>query len=516
MHNSYFFLKFLSAELHEQLKGWRMVSCFSQSKDELVIEFNNSKRSFFIKASLQSDFCCLSFPTSFNRARKNSVDLFPETILKEVQSVTQFTNERSFSINLSDGLRLIFKMHGNRANILVAEGERVTGIFRNHLQADLNLIPSELNRKLDWSQRADIQNESDFKKTFFTLNNRNWEYLYDQGFEKADAGGKWNLLQGLRNQLEKADFFITRKDGEIGLALYSDGETLRQTTNAIQALNEFFLLHVQTDSVSNEKQKALAQIREREKQATSYITKNQPLLDSILKDDHYQLWGDLVMASIHQIQKGQEAVSLENFHEPGKFISVKLKKDITPQKNAEVFYRKARNQKIEIEKLSSAVSEKRALLEKLSTLKAEIEKSESPKQIQELIGQIGLTKSQKQEAIRVPFREIEFKGFNIWIGKSATDNDELTLKFTHKDDLWLHAKDVAGSHVVIKQQSGKVFPKDVIERAAELAAFYSKRKGETLAPVAYTQRKFVRKRKGDPPGAVVVEKEKVIMVEPRE
>jgi predicted ribosome quality control (RQC) complex YloA/Tae2 family protein len=515
MHNSYFFLKFTSAELNEQLTGWRLVSCFSQSKDELVIEFNNSQKSFFIKALLQSEFCCLSFPTVFNRARKNSVDLFPEIILKEVQSVTQFTNERSFAINLSDDLHLIFKMHGNRANVLIAEDERVTEIFRNHLQADFNLIPSELNRELDWSQRTDIQSESDFKKIFFTLSNQNWEYLNTKGFKKADLLGKWNLLLNLRKQLEKGDFFITRKDGEIRLSQYPDGETLKQTSSAIQALNEFFLLHVQSDSISNEKQKALAQIREREKQASSYISKNQPLLDSILKDDHYQLWGDLVIANLHQIKKGSETISLESFREPGKFLSIKLKKDITPQKNAEVFYRKARNQKIEIEKLSGAVNEKRALLEKLSALKAEVEKSESPKQIRELIGQIGLTKSQKQEAIRIPYRVVEFKGFTIWIGKSATDNDELTLKFTHKDDLWLHAKDVAGSHVVIKQQSGKVFPKDVIERAAELAAFYSKRKGETLSPVAYTQKKFVRKRKGDPPGAVVVEKEKVIMVEPK-
>jgi predicted ribosome quality control (RQC) complex YloA/Tae2 family protein len=127
----------------------------------------------------------------------------------------------------------------------------------------------------------------------------------------------------------------------------------------------------------------------------------------------------------------------------------------------------------------------------------------------------GFTKSQQQDVVRLPYRETEFKGFIIRIGKSAADNDELTLKYSHKDDLWLHAKDVAGSHVIVKQQSGKEFSKDVIERAAQLAAFYSKRKGESLCPVAVTAKKFVRKRKGDPAGAVVVEKEKVILVEPK-
>ena len=115
----------------------------------------------------------------------------------------------------------------------------------------------------------------------------------------------------------------------------------------------------------------------------------------------------------------------------------------------------------------------------------------------------------------MPFHEFEFKGYKIWVGRNAESNDKLTLKYSHKDDLWLHAKDVAGSHVLIKHQSGKNFPKDVIERAAELAAYNSKRKTDSLCPVTVTPKKFVRKRKGDPAGAVVVEREDVIMVEPK-
>jgi predicted ribosome quality control (RQC) complex YloA/Tae2 family protein len=109
---------------------------------------------------------------------------------------------------------------------------------------------------------------------------------------------------------------------------------------------------------------------------------------------------------------------------------------------------------------------------------------------------------------------VEFKGIRIWIGKNAQSNDTLTLKYGYKEDLWLHAKDVAGSHVLIKHQAGKPFPKDVVEHAAQLAAYYSKRKNESLCPVAITPRKFVRKRKGDKPGAVVVDREEVVMVEP--
>ena len=104
-------------------------------------------------------------------------------------------------------------------------------------------------------------------------------------------------------------------------------------------------------------------------------------------------------------------------------------------------------------------------------------------------------------------------GFRIWVGRNAQDNDVLTFRHSYKEDLWLHAKDVPGSHVLVKFQAGKKFPKDVIERAGQLAAYNSKRKTETLCPVSVTPKKFVRKRKGDPAGMVVVEKEEVILVD---
>ncbi|MDX5346758.1 MAG: NFACT RNA binding domain-containing protein, partial [Hymenobacteraceae bacterium] len=113
------------------------------------------------------------------------------------------------------------------------------------------------------------------------------------------------------------------------------------------------------------------------------------------------------------------------------------------------------------------------------------------------------------------FKEFEHQGFKILVGKSAQNNDLLTQKHAHKEDLWLHAKDVSGSHVVVKHQAGKNFPEPVIEKAAQLAAFYSKRKNDSLCPVMYTPKKFVRKPKGAAAGAVFVEREKVILVSPQ-
>ena len=81
--------------------------------------------------------------------------------------------------------------------------------------------------------------------------------------------------------------------------------------------------------------------------------------------------------------------------------------------------------------------------------------------------------------------------------------------------MWLHVKDAPGSHVLIKKQGISPIPKPVIERAAELAAYFSKRKTETIAPVIYTEKKYVRKINGSPPGQVTVMKEQVLLIHPK-
>jgi predicted ribosome quality control (RQC) complex YloA/Tae2 family protein len=221
------------------------------------------------------------------------------------------------------------------------------------------------------------------------------------------------------------------------------------------------------------------------------------------------------MANLHQIKVGMDTITLPDFYQENKPVEIKLKKDLSGQKNAEIFYRKSKNQQIEIQKLTEGIAIKQKDIANQKEKIEAIELASDLKTLRSLTDSLGLKKEAEKKEKPLPYHEVEFQGYKIWIGKNAQHNDTLTLKHTFKEDLWLHAKDVPGSHVVIKHQSGKNFPKDVIERAAQLAAFNSKRKTDSLCPVAYTPKKFVRKRKGDPAGAVIVEREEVILVEPK-
>ena len=515
MHNNYYFLRKLSAQLEPIIQGSVISECFSQNKDELIIRFEIKEKSFFIKASLQSGFCCLFFQDDFTRARKNSVDLFEALIGLKVESITQYTNERSFSINLNEEYKLLFKMHGNRANMILFQHEGAVQLFRNHLTADAEINLNKLDREIDFSFEAFEQHIDDLPNLYYTFGKPVWSFLERNNFSDKSDVEKWQSIQDLLTYLKNPTYYITEADHKISLSLFPDENILQKFKQPIEALNEFFQLYTRTFAFLSEKREALSKLKTKLQGSFSYLAKADKKLKELREDAHYKIWADLLMANLHLVKPGQGKISLPDFYKENNLIEIKLKKDLSAQKNAEVFYRKSKNQQIEIDKLTESFKLKQKEITDVQQKIAALESSEDLKSLRSLIDSSGIKQEESKKENPLPYHEVLFNGFKIWIGKNAQHNDTLTLKHSFKEDLWLHAKDVPGSHVVIKYQAGKKFPKDVIERAAQLAAFNSKRKTESLAPVAYTLKKFVRKRKGDPAGAVVVEREEVILVEPK-
>ena len=289
---------------------------------------------------------------------------------------------------------------------------------------------------------------------------------------------------------------------------------IRKFDDQLQAIHEFFIYYTQQDSFEKEKSSLVSALTSKLHATESYSDKIRTKLDELKKDNNYKVWADLLMANLHAIPAGTERVTLPDFYRNDHPTVIKLKRDISPQKNAAIFYRKAKNQHIEITHLQKILTSKEQEKDTLTRQLEQIVSADDIKNLRKITESVEINPSKEKEVASLPYREVEFNGYKIWIGKNAPNNDTLTLKYSYKEDLWLHAKDVAGSHVLIKYQSGKNFPKDVVQRAAELAAYYSKRKNESLCPVSVTPKKYVRKRKGDPAGSVVVEREEVLMVVP--
>lgn len=514
MHSNYYFLRQLTTHLRPRLINTVISECFSQQKDELIIRFETDTRPFFIRASLQAAFSCLSFPDDFARARKNSVDLFQELIGTRVIDVVQFTNERSFAISLTDTYQLLFKLHGNRANVILLHQEAPMALFRNHLVQDMALHPSSLNRTIDWSREAFEQHRHKPEGLYVTFGKIPWRYLHEQHYAQQPVDQQWQLIQALLQTLEHPTYSCTTIDDTLHLTLVPTGTIIKTYTDPLTAVTDFFHQYISTAAFRQEKQQALQLVEARLQGSVNYLAQARARKQEIEQDDQYKAWADILMANLHAIPAGADSITLPDFYHNNALTTIRLRKELTAQKNAEVYYRKSKNQHIEITRIAEAIAAKEQAIPRLQQQLEQLRSITDLRELRQRVQALGLIHEQQQKEDPLPYHEVIAQGFRIWIGKSARHNDILTQQYAFKEDLWLHAKDVPGSHVVIKYQAGKPFPKPVIERAAALAAYYSKRKTDTLCPVLFTPRKYVRKRKGDPPGAVVVEREEVMLVEP--
>ncbi|GAB2607718.1 NFACT RNA binding domain-containing protein [Belliella aquatica] len=515
MHFNYHFLKFLCPALETRFLGAEIVECFSQNKDELIIGLTLDKNDLFIQANLLPSISCLAFPEDFKRGKRNTVSLFPDLIGQKVKSINPISFERAFVISLESGDSIVFKLHGTRSNLLFYKSEEHLPykIFRNELKDDWSIRTKDLAKNLDLSKENFEALEGNASKFLPTLGKIPREWLKQRGYIESNLEEKWGLLQELLDMLESPLFTIIESGNEHNLSLLPEENSVFQTADPIAAINTLFRYIVVIQAFQREKQHWFKIFEDQKKKSNNYIQKTTEKLQNLESEISPAQLADVIMANLHQIERNSEEVTLFNFYTNQDQL-VKLKRGVSPQMFAENLYRKSKNRKIELDQLYQNLEDKENLLVKIEELLDQLNTITDFRALKAFVKEHNLISQEKEKQEQVPFKRFDVEGFEVLVGKSAKSNDEMLRYFAWKEDLWLHAKDVSGSHVIIKFKSGMKFPKTVIERAAELAAYYSKNKSETLAAVMYTPVKFVRKVKGSPAGAVMVDKESVVMVPP--
>lgn len=534
MHNNYYFISHLSKAIAQKLhcpwslsfndkrnppdtQTMELAECFSQDKDELVLGFCNTSEEFYIRAVLGQSFASLSFPPDFQRAKKNTVDLFSELIGRKVWKVIQFLNERSFCICLEEDYFLLFKMHGNRSNILFFQGVEAKGSFHKRMEKDKQIRLTTFDRPLEQNFETFAKMNYQWVTLFPTFGGEIKSYLESRGIEKMDEKAKWDLIQDTLRLLEKPLYSVLLHQGEPLLTLLppaKDDLLLFEGSNSLQASNEFYVAYHKISLLEQEKTGALKILHRKLKHIQGYLLKTEQKMQELEANSGNQQTADLIMANLHLIEKNSSSVELFDFYTQ-KMRTIKLKKDLSAQKNAEWYYKKAKNEKMEMVILQKNLRNKEEEMNEILRHIQQVERIDQLRELRKYLQSNALLPNEpgKQTQDHL-FRKFTFKGYEIWVGKNAKNNDLLTQKYAYKEDLWLHAKDVGGSHVIIKYKAGQKFPSDVIEKAASLAAYYSKRSKDSLCPVAYTPKKYVRKTKDLAAGQVIIEKEEVILVIP--
>ncbi|MCX6175798.1 MAG: NFACT RNA binding domain-containing protein [Bacteroidetes bacterium] len=216
--------------------------------------------------------------------------------------------------------------------------------------------------------------------------------------------------------------------------------------------------------------------------------------------------GDLILTNAHSIKPGLTKALVTDYYTDQR-IWIKLNPELNAPENAKKYYGKAKNESIEISKLQDQVN---TTEKSLSLIESSLESALAATEFKSLkpLQKSNIAKPEAKQPDTLPYKIVEFQGFTIWIGKNNKANDQM-LKLCQKNDLWLHAKDVAGSHVILRKK-GAEFPQAVIDFAAQQAAKNSKAKTQQVVPVIATLRKFVSKPKNAAFGEVNVLKEEIV------
>ncbi|MFY0654837.1 MAG: DUF814 domain-containing protein [Cyclobacteriaceae bacterium] len=517
MHFNYYFLKALVKALEPKLIGSAVTSCFSQNKDELVLIFESENDQFIIKSSFDGQANMMTFPSEYHRAKKNSVDLFQELIDLEVEGITLFENERSFTLDLSHQNRLLFKLHGRQANICLFQKGTFHSMFKHNYSKDKVIILDELHRNIDQSDRAIRSSDFDLNSTFPTFDKHIKSWLKHEKIETVDEQQRLAILKRLLNELQSGKFYILEEDfGRPFLSLIplSGYNQIYDTNDPIDVCNQLSRVYHQKYLLSKEKDVMLQKVVQEKTKAENYVRKSNKKLDGLKNSIKYSEQADILMANLHlAILPDQKSVEVFDFYR-NQNITIKIKQGKSLQANAEILYRKAKNQKIEIEKIEENIASKESQLLELIKRKNSIAVVDNFKELRKISKNNSNDQKVRNDAITRPYFEYDVDGVSVLVGKNAKSNDKLLQSFTSKEDTWLHARNVSGSHVIAKTQGKIQLKETTLEKIAQIAAWYSKGKNDTLCPVIYTKRKYVSKIRGGAPGQVAVQREQVILVNP--
>jgi predicted ribosome quality control (RQC) complex YloA/Tae2 family protein len=242
--------------------------------------------------------------------------------------------------------------------------------------------------------------------------------------------------------------------------------------------------------------------------------------------DDIRIKGELIISNLHKINRGQTEVEVENYYDPNlSKLVIELNPRLTPSDNAQQYFKQYSKAKRSKAVISNLMAENQALLDIIGHYTAELEKANDLEQLlairSELVekGWIASTekkKRKKQEGDATFRNYLSSDGYRIYVGRNSKENDMLITRIAKKDDMWLHAKHITGSHVIIRNPEKKPgIPMPTLLEAAQIAAYFSKASKSSHVPVDYTWAKFVVKPKGSKPGFATYTREKTLYVEPK-
>lgn len=309
----------------------------------------------------------------------------------------------------------------------------------------------------------------------------------------------------------------------VDIGQYGSAMTVTKFDTANEMLDDFFSSAGRAERTRQRARDLLKTITNAYERISRKLELQKKELAECGEREVFRVCGDLINANIYRLEKGMTSCALDDFY-TGERREIKLDARLTPSQNAQRYY--AEYRKLDTaEKMLTELIKKGAddlvyldsVLDCISRNENEQELNEIRRELREQ-GFVRGGKDKTDDKKKTPSEPMKFRstdGFEILVGKNNRQNDQLTLKTAKATDIWLHTKDIAGSHVIIKTD-GKTPSEQTIFEAAQLAAFHSKGKSGSGVPVDYVAVKFVKKPAGAKPGMVIFTNNKTLYVTPDE
>jgi len=473
--------------------------------------------------------------------KKNVVEFFPELYGKKFIAATITQRDRYLGVQFEEGYWLWFEVFGSKTNTYLVKDERFIGSFKKDILLQnetrnrwlrAQLTQSTHSPELDHGTEEAIRNVKEAKDAII-----NW----NPNFERSHL--KELLALQIPFPIAKIDLHDAYTSWESTLAMKAKFQVLMDGSRTLipaeligkdvkeefEGLSDLIYVHeiknIKDHDFKRRRTSYEKQLHKLRRNISTQLLQLQKAMSNERKADQWEVFGHLIMTLAHKGYPDKNNVSMDNYFDENKRVEIEVQPEKTYSENASSYYeraQKARETRREVEVHIPALVQKKEQVEQAISALEEVLDHKSLDDWATRFQDLGLEwnrprgkqggGSPKKERVSRPFFEFKVMGYDVWIGKHARSNDEL-LSMANKDDIWLHAKGVSGSHVLIRSQKHQP-NKSIIEIVASFAAHQSKAKGSAWVPVIYTPKKYVRKAKNAPPGAVIVQKEQVVMVEP--
>ena len=531
----------MTEELRRELLGGRIQKINQPFEQELVLQIRSNRKSHKLLLSAHSVFgrVQLTDTTFENPAVPNTFIMVMRKYLQGavIEAIQQVENDRILEISVSNkneigdsvAVTLVIEIMGKHSNIILldkASGKIIEAIkhvgfsqnsYRTILPGSTYVTPPQTGSLNPFTV--------DDEKLFQILQTEDLEpkrlQQIFQGLGRDTATELSGRLTADKLKTFRAFFAsptqpsLTEKS--FSALLFSDSKTQMSTLSEL--LDTFYKDKAERDRVNQQASELIRRVENELEKNRKKLGKQEEELLATENAEEFRQKGELLTTFLHQVPNDQDQVELDNYY-TGEKIIIALDKALTPNQNAQRYFKRYQKLKEAVKHLTSLIEETRntiLYLESVETALAQASLTEIAEIREELI-QTGFIRRRQREKIQKrqkPEKYLATDGQTIiLVGRNNLQNDELTFKMAKKDELWFHAKDIPGSHVVI---TGNLQPSDEVKTdAAELAAYFSKARLSNLVQVDMIEVRKLNKPTGGKPGFVTYTGQKTLRVTPDE